>query len=57
MKQLYRGLFSIVLTALFLAGCASQPSPPDVVDRAPPNAEQLLREAEQQAPNRLSEHA
>lgn len=50
MKQLYRGLFSIVLTALFLAGCASQPSPPEVVERTPPNAEQLLREAEQQSP-------
>jgi len=54
MKQLYRGLFSIVLTALFLTGCASQPSPPEVVERTPPNAEQLLREAEQQAPERAA---
>jgi len=54
MKQLYRGLFSIVLTTLFLAGCASQPSPPDVVERKPPNAEQLLREAEQQAPEQAA---
>lgn len=54
MKQLYRGLFSIVLTALFLGGCAGQPSPPEVVERTPPNAEQLLREAEQQSPEQAA---
>lgn len=50
MKQLCRGLFYSFFAALFLVGCASQTTPPDVVERTPPNAEQLLREAQQQPP-------
>ena len=54
MKQLCRGLINIMLTALFLSGCANQPSPPDVVERTPPGAEELLLEAEQQAPKQAA---
>lgn len=50
MKPLYRGLLTILLTALLLAGCAGQQQSPSVVDRTPPNAEYLLNQAEQQAP-------
>ncbi|WP_075879147.1 penicillin-binding protein activator [Vreelandella massiliensis] len=50
MKPLYRGLLSLTLTALFVAGCAVQ-QPPSVVDRVPdedPN--RLLSQAQEQAP-------
>jgi outer membrane PBP1 activator LpoA protein len=50
MKPLYRGLLTLTLTALFMAGCAIQ-QPPGVVDRAPdqdPN--RLLSQAQEQAP-------
>ncbi|MDR5898073.1 penicillin-binding protein activator [Halomonas vilamensis] len=50
MKPLTRGLLTLTLTALFMAGCAVQ-QPPDVVDRVPdqdPN--RLLSQAQEQAP-------
>lgn len=50
MKPLYRGLLTLTLTALFMAGCALQ-QPPGVVDRVPDqDPDRLLNQAQEQAP-------